>query len=381
MKIVASLFLLVLIGSAAADFASLTGKIRSLNVSRGEKVRDYEVIRIPDVDPRVVVLKGVAINFVDRKNFDIDAVVFALNTFARATLQFGYFQAAAQSRGGDSNNPVRDFDASAFGFLLRFVNVFEYVDTNGIPGFQLGQDNITGGYDLSHIALKWNIRFEDVPQTDADGKTFTVRILTAETEDQVFALRFIVAGRPIDVDGHILRPDHSKFDLRIRWFNNSLHVPALWTTGPSTQPKAQIGIVGAYGAAGGSFSRRVDVDNNNSTEITFDAGSFKAFFKWVTDASVNIGGVVAKRLVRDFEIDIGGMPLNVEVVNNFVAGWVKRIIIHSFDGERPDEIVLDPEFGPTINYDLVDTGFGVNLTPSYLQAFVFVVLFALGMKF
>ncbi len=157
----------------------------------------------------------------NQKNFDIDAVVFALNTFARATLQFGYFQT-----GGDSNNPVKDFDASAFGFLLRFVNVFEYVDTNGIPGFQLGQDNITGGYDLSHIALKWNIRFEDVPQTDADGKIFTVQILTAETEDQVFALRFIVAGRPIDVDGHILRPDHSKFDLRIRWFNNSLHVPA-----------------------------------------------------------------------------------------------------------------------------------------------------------
>jgi hypothetical protein len=137
------------------------------------------------------------------------------------------------------------------------------------------------------------MQFSETEVPDGNGGSFSVKSIEMETEDEVFFLRFSVAGRPVKVDGFRLNPDQIKVDFAIRWFDNNLHVPRTWTTGPSSHPNARVGITAVSAAVAGVAGRR-DIDPNNdapSFVITSgDAGQYVGVFSWANNASVTVQG-------------------------------------------------------------------------------------------
>jgi len=330
-----------------------TTQLRSVEEVRGsvsgssgddDHYRAYEATWFPDNHPRIIQIKGVEADKTSSNTADLSAVEFDMSTVFQSTIEFLYYHADADIPANGGN--ITDYSATAFAFALRNFMVFEYVEGNGINGFQNGtNDNITGYYNLSSIDLPWNDLIINESQiTGSDGNTYKMWFVTAQTTDEVFLIRFLVSGAPVQVGNVKLTPDSIKIDFVIRWFTD-LHVPALWTTGPSNFANAQVGLL--TGLAADAFG--VNSTNGNETSnpsLTFGSSAAAGFFSYETKANVTITGEVAEGTVHA-EVDTPNDPSTTAA---FQAGWIIRVMWFSFEGYRPSEVVWDPEFGSTIDY-------------------------------
>jgi hypothetical protein len=338
----------------------------------GQRLRAYEANLFPPVGQvRAVQLKGISLEREGNRG-TIDAVEFDINTWAQLTLAFAYFHAEGEVPTNANDTADGSVTASAFAFLLRAFAVFEYDEKNGVDGFQANTaDSINGVYDLSHRALQWkNLVANRSMVTDNSGREFKVWYISAETLDEVFFIRFIVCGTPLEVGGAHITPDSVKVDFAIRWFTNT-HVPALWTPGPSSStlhPTAQVGVASAMAALAVSAEARPATASANPS-LTFGAAGFQGYFSWAPRADVVVNGVEAARVVSADVVE----TRDPDVVAAFRAGWVIRAMFFSFEGTRPSEVAWDPEFGSQIEYNSATTPI-VNLF--VVAFFALLVLFA-----
>jgi len=205
---------------------------------------------------------------------------------------------------------------------------------------------------LSNVFLSWKgITVNTSTVTGTDGTPFNVFIATAETTDEVFMIRFIVAGRPIQAEGVKITPDSVKVDFSIKWFNNPLHVKAAWTTGPSDStkyPNAQVIITSAMAAKAGIATQ----SQGTSPALTFATGPYAGFFTWAPNAEFTVDGVVAG---SDVVASVSDPTSNTTA--SFLAGWVIKVMIFTFNGSRPDEVAWDPSFGANLDYSSLNGAF------------------------
>jgi len=291
-----------------------------------------------------------------------------MTNILQTSLAFAYFH--AQSQVPTQSNPTIDAQAAAAAFLIaaRFFTIFEYSEGNGVPGFQLNSaDNITRGYDLSHKDLQWKpITSDTTVLQDSTGASFKVYTIGMETVDEVFFLKFVVTERPVTVDGNRVNSDKVKVDFAIRWFNNSKHVPTNWTSGPSdvaTAPNAHVGILAVTAAVAGAAAAK-DGTTTQDPSLVIAAGAYAGFFSWKPNADVTIAGATAAKAVYSHIVDTSSDP-NVQAA--FAAGWVVRVLLFSFEGNRPDEVYWDPTFGTNIDYSMLDS-------PAMSLSFQYIVL-------
>eukprot|EP01114_Cavostelium_apophysatum_P009245 TRINITY_DN2234_c0_g1_i1.p1 TRINITY_DN2234_c0_g1~~TRINITY_DN2234_c0_g1_i1.p1 ORF type:complete len:376 (+),score=89.22 TRINITY_DN2234_c0_g1_i1:95-1222(+) len=345
---------------------------RDITIVEGDgKIRAYEATWFPQYDPRIIQLKGVSVEKTGDSSATIDAVEFDFSTVLQTALAFGYFHAEGNIP-NNFQNLSANIDASAFGFYLRAFAPFEYEEVNGVKGFQNGSDTILRGYDLSNLALPWKpLAINTTTITDEDNNEHNVFIIEAETEDEVFYMRFIVSGVPIDVAGVKITPDSCKVDFAIRWFNPK-HVTALWTQGPtsaSSYPNSQVGLLSAFAAvaASASFDGNGGGNGGDQPQLTFDSDAFTGFFTWAATADVTVTGV---EHVKDVTADIIDASENAEYQAHFNGKGVVQVAIFSFDGIRPTEVAWDPEFGTRIDYDAVENAAG------FVKPLAFFVLLA-----
>jgi len=207
---------------------------------------------------------------------------------------------------------------------------------------------VISGYDLSNTNLQWKpIR---INSTVVGG--FKVHFVEAQTMDDVFLLRFVVAEKPVFVNGIRITPDKVKIDIAIR-YHNPLHVPAAWTTGPSNStlfPNAKVGYLAItfsqFAAAG---FRNGSATGNVAGELTVAAGGFMGNFSWAPTAQFTVNGNVNNGAVYASATDN-----TAKVQGAAIAGYSFKLIFFSFEAFRPSLVFWDPTFGADINYDTVD---------------------------
>jgi len=316
----------------------------------GEKLRAYEATAFPIGAPRDVSLIGLALQKNSNgKGGSIDVVEFDLVTLLQTSLAFGYFH--AQSEVTNTTNGGSAVTASAFAFLLRMFTVFEFDDNNGVDGYQNGtSDSINGHYDLSSFFLEWKpLVVNHSMVTDASGNQFKVWFITAQTLDEVFLIRFTVAGTPLSVGGVHITPDSVKVDFQVNWFTD-MHVPALWTTGPSTaaaHPNAKVGVAMAMAALAEKAASQTDGTGDEQPQVTFATAGYVGFFNWTSTADVVVQGVEAARAVNA-DVQETDDP---NFTGAFKAGWIIRAMWFSFEGTRPASVAWDPQVGSNIDYN------------------------------
>jgi len=288
----------------------------------------------------------------------------------QSSLAFAYYHAESQVPAQGSDNSVQAAAVAAFWVGVRMFVIIEWVDHNGVPGFQLNTtDQITGSYDLSNAALLWKpITFEKTDVQDSTGQTFAVHSITMETLDEVFLLSFVVTERPVTVNGNRVNCDQIKVDFQVKWFNNPLHHPANWTTGESNAtafPNAKVGILAVTAAVAGAAAE-VAGDTNKDPTFQIATGAYTGFFSWQPNADVTVQGATAARAVYAHVVDTSKNP---DIQAAFAAGWVVRILLFSFEGIRPETVFWDPIFGANVDYSLLDSAAVSTSAPVVLLLF------------
>jgi len=305
-----------------------------------------EIVQVPALRPKFVRITGVAAQG-NNNNFKLDVVQFNMTTYNESTLSFAYIHGASQNGGANSQ-------LAAFFFALRSFSLFEYMDNDGAPGYQqttgANADQIITYYDLSSPSLQWKpILLNSTIITPANGKPFKVSYVEAETEDEVFFIRFIVTEHPIYVGQVLVTADKSKIDFGIRYYNPK-HVAAAWTTGPSNVTNAKVGyaVVTVSAAIFANFKNGAAQQGEKSA-VFFGAGSVVGSFEWEPTAETHVQGVVANKAVYAHITD-----KTENITANAFGAFSFKILLFSFDTMRADLIYWDPVFGASIDYALLD---------------------------
>jgi len=351
--ILATLVLLSVLFSTLSECKDSLSKrqasVTAVSIQPGERIRAIQLNWWPTLNPRVLQLKAVEASQSTGLS-QVSAVEFVLSNFQQVALAFGFYAAVAQVPTVQNPNATQGVAQAAFYAAARMFLVFEYVDGNGIEGYQQNSlDNITGFYDLSHKDLQWKpMDFAESSITDSDNNVFKVHTITMETLDEVFLLRVVSTERPVTVNGVRVNPDSMKVDFAVKWFNNPLHVAANWTTGPSAAD-AHVAVLAVAAAKGGASVAQV---GGQSPALHFGAGAFVGFFSWQPTADVTVQGVTAAAAVAAHVVDTSSDP-NIQAA--FAVGWIIRVVVFSFNATRPDEVFWDPSFGATVDYQQLAT--------------------------
>jgi hypothetical protein len=105
--------------------------------------------------------------------------MFAGLTLVRqCSLGFAWFEKSTDLSVDSSNDDsvTIQSSASAFGFFGRFWAIIEYLDTNGVPGYQPG-DTILSLYPLSRNLSDWKPIKRDTLCTNEENILFTELVL------------------------------------------------------------------------------------------------------------------------------------------------------------------------------------------------------------
>jgi len=282
----------------------------------------------------------------------LDAAQFNLTTINETTLSFGYLHGAQQNgaNGGQAQQ------IAAFFFALRSAALLEYLDNDGVPGFQesnaTNKDIPLSFYDLSVPTLPWKPLLVNSTMVQGPNGPFKVSYVQAQTLDEVFYVRFVVTEHPIMVGGVRISPDQSKIDFGINYYN-PLHVAAAWSTGISNAtlfPNAKVGFLAVTISAAtfSAFDNRTMT--NASSAVSFGSGAYVGTFTWAATAKIGSVDTPVYATVTDKSAAFAA--------SNGLAGIVQafsfKFLSFGFGTDRPGYIYWDPVFGANINYALVD---------------------------
>jgi len=346
------------------------------------RLRQYQVDWYPLLHPRAVSLRGIQFKK-NQTEAQLDAVVFDITTINQVSILFNYFRSQESISNGsiaEETNTTSINGNSDFGFAVRTFFVYEYVDYNGIPGYQFNtSDNITGLYDLSSPHLQWKDLEIDTTNVTVNGTFFKIFYIRAQTTDDVFTLTFTVCGTPIHVNSSQITPDSTKFDVTIRWFTDK-HVKALWTTGPSNAalfPNATNGLMAGMASTVNRTILQTAANGGTDPFMSMNQTGFNGFFSWVRTVEIVQDNVTSESTVDVEVIDVltGKREQNGENNetkrneargNNPPAGTYQqslkdiemffdrftniKLFFFSFEGFRPSAIFWDPTQGSDNDY-------------------------------
>jgi len=255
----------------------------------------------------------------------------------------------------------------AFFFALRSLALFEFLDNDGVPGFQqtngTNADHMVTFYDLSNPNLAWKpLVINTTKIMDTNGTLFNVSYIEAETLDEVFFVRFVVTERPIYVGSVLVTADKSKIDFGIKYYNVK-HVAADWSTGPSTLNTTKIGYLAVTLSAAvfADFKNGTAVGPGESSAISFGGEGVVGSFEWDPTADVHVQGEVVKGAVYAQVTDHSTRSsADVFATFNF------KFLFFSFEGHRSDLIFWDPVMGANITYNTASTSMnpmGTSMNP------------------
>jgi hypothetical protein len=335
-------FFLLLICLISVAFCRQTDTYTAATVS-GSQVRAISITETPAGAPRFVSVSAIAASS-NTNSAVLDAVQFNMTTCNQSTLSFGYIHESYQQGNNGQNAQVE-----AFFFAFQSFFIFEFLNLDGIPGYQQSNgsnaDQIISAYDMTKPQLTWHpIVINTTVVMSSSGQPFKVSTIEAQTTDNVFFIRFVVTEQPIYVGNTLITADKSKIDFGIRYYN-PLHVPAPWSTGVSNATNAQIGYVSAAFSAELFAAFHNGTGSSGNSMVTFGSGNVVGSFTWAPTAQVTVAGVEAAGAVYAQVTTTSG-SVNAAVFEAYSF----RILLFSFQGLRPDYIYWDPILGADIVY-------------------------------
>jgi len=345
------LFSLLFLSSFASMLQERQTATYTATTATNSMIRIIQIIETPANAPRFISITSLAAEST-QNSFTIDIVQFNLATYNQTTLNFGYFHGTAAQNGQAAA-------IQEFAFAMRSLVVFEFINNDGIPGFQESTgpnaDQMISLYDLSNPALPWNgIVINTTQLVSPGGQTFNVTSISAVTADGVFSFTYTVTEQPILVNGVLITSDQAKIDVAISYYNPG-NVPAAWSTGPSNAvqfPNAQIGYA-AVTVAGEIFAEfQNGTAQGQNSQLAFGSGNVVGTFSWQPNAMVNVNGVYANGAVYAQVTDVS---------QNFSAAVFEafsfKFLFFSFAGNRPSYVYWDPIFGANILYTTASSAF------------------------
>ncbi|KYR00486.1 putative transmembrane protein [Tieghemostelium lacteum] len=282
-------------------------------------------------------------------SIDTSAFYFSSGLASLFGLPLSYYYAYSETNvepGNISSNGV----VSAFAPAV----IVEYEETNGEEGYQLDQDTVLGwirldlygGFDIESTS-------QDVSGTK-NGKDFTTKVynITATSPNGLFGMRFIVPGASIEVDGTELNANQSKSDIFINgYYDSSINDKSLLCSVNSPQFSCQ-----STGPSGNANSRLALATFFLTKEYNVNAATFNPrALKIKGKLDIEIGlSWVDKANIKGVEVKVHS---SVQAFNNgkkflntkFNSKFSGQLIIFSFDGVRPDNIVYDPVQGEIVD--------------------------------
>jgi hypothetical protein len=293
---------------------------------------------------------------------DVDAMFAGLTLIQQCALGFAWFESATDYSLNNANGNSVTFQsaAAAFAFFSRFWGIVEYLDTNGIPGFQPG-DAILSFYPLSRTNLTdWKpINVSSVTLSTGD----VVYVVTIQTVDEVFALQVFIAPRPIIADNATIDQDSVKIAIEINYYNYS---------GASSDPNARIALAVLVGAA-----EAVSFTSGTVASVVIPSGNsiYRGYQDWdlgFTLANTDGSNARSGTVQSYWEVKFSNVS---EIQGQYEAGWIVSAAYFSFgvNETRPGHIWWDPQMGATVNY--YGNSHALQLAPAALTlVFIFFVV-------
>jgi len=334
-----SLFLFSVFGDFGVDVVSV--------VQTADTLRAVQFI---DVPPFFLDVRAFAIAK-NNATATLDAVEFLIDLFGQTTIQFNYFQVMANLKNGQTQAGPTVANAADNSMAFRAFAVFEYDNKDGVPGFQEttgpNADVVTGLYDLSNFAIKWNPFV--FSSTLVNGVNVTS--VTATTADNVFSIKVTFSGNPIQIVNQaanaqtIITPMQVKVDFTIQWFNNTKNVKSLFSTGPSDpvlHPNASVGLATITAAASGMFTTQ---NGTKGASMTFGTSNFSTAFTYANNVVVIYNGIQATETVKVQIVTQSVNPTYQQYMNSWIGTWTEKIGFFSWTLPRPTLVFWDPIVG------------------------------------
>jgi len=331
-------------------------------------------------------------------DLSVDAIAFVMNVLTETTVAWFYADAAVDIDIVGGNVSFVGAKAGFLGFAHRAFGIVEYVNTNGISGFQTN-DTVLGGYDLASdtLGLQWcNIDVDVYNVTDANGVLIKVRSASVITVDNVFGFRVTSIGTYGTIDGVKVDPNTIKIDFIINYYNNSYFVqgdPFARGNSPSNNPNAQIALVTGFAAvaAGGEVgvfkSITQDPSGNSGTGVAYGvsagasgaAAGLYSYYTYAQNAQVQVigggyikAGVVATKTLLANPTGNGYWNIAQTLSEGAYAKWgTVDLAIFSFEQIRPSQVYWDPSLGGNT------PNFAGTYSSSLLLMAILAILFAL----
>jgi len=277
-----------------------------------------------------------------------------MTDFNMAALWMGYWTAFATgtlpSNGQAAS--LADFSAVGLGFHVRYYNLFEFLDNNGVPGYQANSsDSIVTKYDLS--TATWKTiglnRFNITDQTT--GETVEVYSATMQTTDEVFGLRISGSGHPLAIGETLqekLDSSSLKIDLLIQYYNYS---------GASSNPNTYIGMGVLFGAHAGTAGVNAQVDtatpspNNGNPAVNFydpSAVAQKLVYEYDSTADATFSGSITSKTNIHLDTVVDPDAVTSALLRLYLdTTWILKVGWFSFDAQHPLSIYWDPGVSAT----------------------------------
>jgi len=314
--------------------------------------RDWTVREFPNNNGFFA--KGVSITKIPGFT-SVDAMALGFTLWHQTALGVGWYRSETDvdiSSGNETTITV-DFNSAAFGFVVRILGIVDYLDNNGIPGFQLNDTILSTYYrplNSLNASADWNVDIRNETISDNSNGTVLIHVITLSTVDGVFAIQMVIGPRPLRMNNRPFDQDGVKISVEINWSNFS---------GKSLNPDAKIALICIVAAAG----ERTSIDGS----VTFPGdNTVGGFLNWESVFSGsndgNTGDMTTRTVDAQFvESYSNGLDV-IDINGSFVAGWGISSVAFTFglNETRPLHLVWDPEAGASINYPSPPTG---SLTP------------------
>jgi len=307
---------------------------------------------VPVAAPRLIRVIGVSYHAtIDNTTLsgyaNFNVAQFLVTNFLQATVFVSYFTSSASAQLPISTtSPATniDFTAASFALGVRYLALFEFLDNNGVAGYQRNStDQIVSTYDLSSASVQWlSLAVPSRPAIfdPVTGQLIEVWSCLMQTFDGVFTLRVTGSGRPLGLGAGIRNRIDSaslKLDLQIQYYNYANASSQQTSIGLFA---ALIGRIGAAGTAG-SFDSANSSDPNNPSfaGASFRSGSTSLIHAHNTTASIFDSSSV--ETASSVYFDSWTDP---DASQTTVAGgaWTLKVAAYSFSGVRPNTVFWDP---------------------------------------
>ncbi|GAM17451.1 hypothetical protein SAMD00019534_006260 [Acytostelium subglobosum LB1] len=239
--------------------------------------------------------------------------------------------------------------------------IIEYEETNGVEGYQYGNDTLLGWarndkWDATDY-WKFSVTKANFTTTTPDNQSipFTVTTVNATSPNGLFSLSFSISDAPVSVNDTDITADQTKINIEIKgYYDNNVNPAtkncdvkpgnfACQSTGASNNNNSRLALGSFVGVGTANALFR---SSPHGFLKTHGGGNVDAVFDWATTVSINGANATANvsTSFSDFKKGEGHLnpDVNVDGDSNNIGA---QIMVHSFDYIRPQSIYWDPTFG------------------------------------